>query len=130
MTSLSAPAEIGARCLAWAPTPVTDVAYRERADGLYLCDLLSDREIRINQPARYICEQLDGHATLQEVAEMFAQRFGIDLDTAVGDVVEVFGVLKKAKLTVVVGSVRYHYLRAINWTAGIHEEEPCTSNRM
>ena len=73
---------------------------REVDDGVLLLDTESDQIHQLNQTASFIWSRCDEVASAEEIAALLAREFGIDVDVATRDVLEMLSRLQALNLVV------------------------------
>jgi hypothetical protein len=73
---------------------------REVDDGVLLLDTESDQIHQLNHTASFIWSRCDEVASAEEIAALLAREFGVDVDVATRDVLEMLSRLQALNLVV------------------------------
>ncbi len=76
------------------------VLVREMESDLLLLDAESDQIHQLNSTARFIWQRCDGKQSAEEIADLLASEFAVELRVALKDVIETLGKLQALNLLV------------------------------
>ncbi len=76
------------------------VLVRELESDLLLLDAESDQIHQLNSTARFIWQRCDGKQSAEEIADLLASEFAVELRVALKDVIETLGKLQTLNLLV------------------------------
>lgn len=96
------------------PLPLSDIEFIDMDECSLMRDLLTEREIKVNQTARVMLSRFDGIKSIAMLSEEISTQWNIDSLTVQKHLLDLCKMLRKARLVYIADSMQTRYLRVLN----------------